>query len=74
MNHVELCELMNKLRVEEGNKVIVTDNLLKKIKKEIKTMKSSGLNTDVIFMSVNTKTSKVKRDKLMERIGMEFYK
>lgn len=52
MNHVELRESMNKLRAEESNKVVVTDNLLKKIKKEIKIMKSVGLSIDVkIYVS-----------------------
>ena len=50
MNHVELCELINKLREEEGNrKEVSTDNLLKKIRKEVETMKSLGLEGAVNF-------------------------
>lgn len=50
MNHVELCELINKLRKEEGNrKEVSTDNLLKKIRKEVETMKSLGLEGAVNF-------------------------
>ena len=50
MNHVELCELINKLRTEEGNrKEVSTDNLLKKIRKEVETMKSLGLEGVVNF-------------------------
>lgn len=50
MNHVELCELINKLRVEEGGKkVLDKSDFLKKIKKEVNTMKTLGLNTDGNF-------------------------
>ena len=50
MNHVELCELINKLRAEEDNrKEVSTDNLLKKIRKEVETMKSLGLEGAVNF-------------------------
>ena len=44
MNHVELCELINKLRAEEGNrKEMRQRDLMTKIRKEIDTMKSLGL-------------------------------
>ena len=51
MNHVELCELINKLRGEEGKrKEVSTDNLLKKIRKEVETMKSLGLEGEEYFI------------------------
>ena len=44
MNHVELCELINKLRAEEGNKKkLRPDSLLDKIRKEVNDMKELGL-------------------------------
>lgn len=44
MNHVELCELINKLRAEEGNrKELAQRDFIKKIRKELETMKSLGL-------------------------------
>ena len=44
MNHVELCELINKLRAEEGNtKTVRPDSLLDKIRKEVNDMKELGL-------------------------------
>ena len=40
MNHVELCDLINKLRTEEGNdKELLSKNLLAKIRKEVETLK-----------------------------------
>ena len=39
MNHVELCELINKLRVEEGNrKQVRTCDFMTKIKKELEVL------------------------------------
>ena len=50
MNHVELCELINKLREEEGNnKVLLSKNLLAKIRKEVETMKTLGVYTELNF-------------------------
>ena len=44
MNHVELCELINKLREEEGNrKEMRQRDLMTKIRKEVNTMESLGL-------------------------------
>ena len=64
MNHVELCELINKLRVEEGNrKELDKSNLLKKIDKEVKTMKSLGLDTDVNFYVSEYKDKSGKKNK-----------
>ena len=73
MNHVELCELINKLRVEEGNrKELDKSNLLKKIDKEVKTMKSLGLDTDVNFYVSEYKDKSGKKNKtyLMNRDGI----
>ena len=51
MNHVELCELINKLRAEEGNrKELDKSDLLKKIRKEVETMKKLGLSTEQNFL------------------------
>ena len=50
MNHAELCELINKLREEEGNnKVLLSKNLLAKIRKEVETMKTLGIYTELNF-------------------------
>ena len=50
MNHVELCELINKLREEEGNrKELLSKNLLAKIRKEVETMKTLGVYTELNF-------------------------
>ena len=50
MNHAELCELINNLRSEEGNrKVVRQDNLLTKIEKEVNTMESLGLKGALNF-------------------------
>ena len=44
MNHVELCKLINKLREEEGNrKEMRQRDLMTKIRKEVNTMESLGL-------------------------------
>ena len=59
MNHVELCELINKLRAEEGNtKKLMTKNLLAKIRKEVETLKSLGLNNRLNFKPVEYKDNK----------------
>ena len=50
VNHVELCELINKLREEEGNnKALLSKNLLAKIRKEVETMKTLGVYTELNF-------------------------
>lgn len=49
---MELCEIINKLRKEEKGeeaKELDHSNLMKKIKKELETMKTLGLNADVNF-------------------------
>lgn len=44
MNHVELCELINKLRVEEGNrKELRQRDFIKKIRKEVEVLKTLEL-------------------------------
>ena len=73
MNHIELCELINKLRVEEGNRnELDKSNLLKKIDKEVKAMKSLGLDTDVNFYVSEYKDKSGKKNKtyLMNRDGI----
>ena len=73
MNHVELCELINKLRAEEGNrKVLDKTNLLKKIDKEVNTMKSLGLYNEVNFYLVEYKDKKgeMRRTYSMNRDGI----
>ena len=51
MNHVELCELINKLREEEGSrKQLDKSDLLKKIRKEVNTMESLGLKAEEYFI------------------------
>ena len=50
MNHVGLCELINKLREEEGSrKQLDKSDLLKKIRKEVNTMESLGLKAEGNF-------------------------
>ena len=51
MNHVELCELINKLREEEGNrKEMRQRDLMTKIRKEVNTMESLGLEGEEYFI------------------------
>ena len=59
MNHVELCKLINKLREEEGNnKVLLSKNLLAKIRKEVETMKTLGIFNELNFKPVEYKDIK----------------
>lgn len=59
MNHVELCELINKLREEEGNnKVLLSKNLLAKIRKEVETMKTLGIKAEEYFIKSKYKDKK----------------
>ena len=52
MNHVELCELINKLRAEEGNKKKLRRSvLLDKIRKEVNIIKELGLESNTYFES-----------------------
>ena len=70
MNHVELCELINKLRTEEGNrKELDKTNLWKKVKKEVNTMKTLGLDTEVnfYFSEYKDKSGKMNPTYLMNR-------
>lgn len=56
MNHVELCELINILRKEEGSrKELRTCDFLSKIKKEVETMKTLGLEGERNFSSTSYK-------------------
>lgn len=53
MNHVELCELINILRKEEGNeKELLSKNLLTKIRKEVETMKKLEIFNELNFKPV----------------------
>ena len=73
MNHVELCELINKLRAEEGNrKELNKFDLLKKIRKEVETMKKLGLSTDRKFSvsEYKDKSGKTNPTFLMNRDGI----
>lgn len=73
MNHVELCELINKLRKEEGGrKEIDKSDLLKKIRKEVKTMESLGLDTEGNFSvsEYKDKSGKSNPTYLMNRDGI----
>ena len=59
MNHVELCKLINKLREEEGNdKVLLSKNLLAKIRKEVETMKTLGMKDEEYFIKSKYKDIK----------------
>ena len=59
MNHVELCELINKLRAEEGNrKELRSCDLMTKIRKEVETLKSLGLDNERNFSLVEYKDKK----------------
>ena len=59
MNHVELCELINKLREEEGKrKQLDKSDLLKKIKKEVSAMESLGLRAEEYFIKSKYKDIK----------------
>ena len=58
---MELCELINKLRVEEKGeeaKVLMHCDLVKKIKKELETMKKLGLSTEGNISLVKYKDKK----------------
>lgn len=58
MNHVELCELINKLRTEEGNrKELARDNFYKKIVKEVKTIKELSLTNSLVNFYESTYTN-----------------
>ena len=73
MNHVELCELINKLREEEGNrKQLDKSDLLKKIKREVKVMKSMGIFNEGNFSLVEYKDKKgeMRPTFLMNRDGI----
>lgn len=73
MNHVELCELINRLRIEEGNrKELRTDHLLTKIRKEVETLKTLGLNSDLNFWggSYKDKQNQERPTYLMNRDGV----
>ena len=73
MNHVELCELINKLREEEGSrKQLDKSDLLKKIKKEVKVMKTMGIFNEGNFSLVEYKDKKgeMRPTYLMNRDGI----
>ena len=73
MNHIELCDLINQLREQEGNrKVLDKTNLLKKIDKEVDTLKTLGLSTAVNFYCSEYKdaSGKTNRTYLMNRDGI----
>ena len=73
MNHVELCELINKLRVEEGNeKKLRSCDLMTKIRKEVETLKSLGLDNERNFSLVEYKDKKgeMRKTFLMNRDGI----
>lgn len=73
MNHVELCELINKLRVEEGNgKKLRSCDLMTKIRKEVETLKSLGLSTErnFSFSEYKDKSGKTNPTFLMNRDGI----
>lgn len=73
MNHVELCEKINELREMEGNrKTMDKSDLLKKITKEVKTLKSLGLDTDGNFSvsQYKDKSGKSNRTYIMNRDGI----
>ena len=73
MNHVELCELINKLRVEEGNgKELRSHTLIEKIRKEVETMKKLGLSTErnFLFSEYKDKSGKTNPTYLMNRDGI----
>ena len=58
INHVELCELINKLRTEEGNrKELARDNFYKKIAKEVKTIKELSLTNSLVNFYESTYTN-----------------
>lgn len=70
MNHVELCELINKLRAEEGNrKKLRSCDLMTKIRKEVETLKSLGLSTErnFSFSEYKDKSGKTNPTFLMNR-------
>ena len=73
MNHVELCELINKLRAEEGNrKELRSHHLMAKIRKEVETMKTLGLDTETnfCFSEYKDKSGKTNPTFLMNRDGI----
>lgn len=73
MNHAELCELINKLRAEEGNrKELRSHTLIEKIRKEVETMKKLGLSTEqnFLFSEYKDKSGKTNPTFLMNRDGI----
>lgn len=73
MNHVELCELINELRAEEGNrKELRSHTLIAKIDKEVETSKKLGLSTEqnFLFSEYKDKSGKKNRTYLMNRDGI----
>lgn len=59
MNHVELCTKINELRKMEGSKKeLAKSDLLKKIRKEVETMKTLGIEADDYFKPVEYKDKK----------------
>lgn len=73
MNHIEVCELINKFRKMEGNrKELDKSDLLKKIKKEVKTMEELNLGTDGNFSVSEYKDKSGKKNPtfLMNRNGI----
>lgn len=73
MNHVELCELVNKFRFDEGNrKVLRSGDFLTKIKKEVETLKTLGLDNERNFSLVEYKDKKgeMRPTYLMNRDGI----
>lgn len=50
MNSLDLVDLINRLRTEEGNRAVLTHaNFLKAIRKEIETLENVGISTEVNF-------------------------
>lgn len=73
MNHVELCELINRLRVEEGNrKELAQRDFIKKIRKEVETLKTLGLEGVRNFSHSQFEDSQGKKHEtfLMNRDGI----
>lgn len=59
MNHVELCDKINELRKMEGSKKeLAKSDLLKKIRKEVETMKTLGIFNEGNFSLVEYKDKK----------------
>lgn len=80
INSVELVDIINKFRSEEGNKKeLLHKNFMAKIKKEVEVLESLNLNNGLNFKLVKYKDSKgedrpcysLNRDGMLQMLNLE---